>query len=67
MGSKSLSPEPETVKRGRLNKSMSAEEAATLVSVSARQWNKYESGKARMNGSLWLHFCTMTGQVKPDV
>lgn len=60
-------PGAEVVQRGRKNVGMSTEAAGALVGISGRQWRNYECGKGAMNPALWLHFCIVTGQVKPDV
>ena len=58
-------PESDLVIRARNNACLSQDQAAGLVGVTKRQWQKYESGQAGMQPVVWLHFCYLTRQVVP--
>lgn len=56
-------PRPEDVARARHSAGLTQSEAAALVHVGLRGWQKWEGGETRMPGAAWELFRVKLGQL----
>ena len=61
------SPTPAEVLSARQKADLSQEEAAEVVMLTKRQWQKYEAGQAQMHPIIFRYFCIVKNliEVKP--
>ncbi|EIM95601.1 helix-turn-helix domain-containing protein [Paraburkholderia hospita] len=57
-------PTPTIIRAGRERAGLNQIEAATLVCVNMRLWQKWELGEREMHPAFWELFCIKTGWEK---
>lgn len=64
---RSKPPTPDQVLSARTKANLTQPEAAEVIEVSKRQWQKYEAGAANMHPVLFRYFCIVHNliEVKP--
>lgn len=60
-----LNPTPENIKSARTVAGLTQNEAAQVVHVNLRTWQKYEAGNQKMMPGLYELFLIKTEQLKP--
>jgi DNA (cytosine-5)-methyltransferase 1 len=58
------SPAPVEIRAGRERASLNQMEAAALLHVDMRLWQKWELGEREMHPAFWELFCLKTGAEK---
>ena len=60
--SPAANPTPAEISAARENLGLTQQEAAALLHISLRAWQRYEAGERRMHPALWELFLLKTGQ-----
>lgn len=60
------SPTPEQIKLTRLSADLTQKQAAAIIHVLWKTWQRYESGDREMHPAFWELFLIKTGQKTLD-
>jgi len=54
-------PTPAEISAARMRCGLTQSQAAALLLISLRAWQRYEAGERRMHPAMWELFCIETG------